>query len=390
LVLQFQENEMRRSIGALSAAAVVLAVTGMAQAQTNAPNDGGYSPFLEDDSAWDPVGPYAGIAGGGQFLNNVSPRGGGADAKSQFDGSYIGLGTVGWNFGNGLRAEIEGGYRRSDIDGVRGDGPGVAGGALGITTVMVNGLYDFDLGRYGIATYGFVPHLGVGVGWADARFDHAGPYNGETLSGHNDLFAYQGIAGVDYRLAPQVKLSLDYKYLGTENADYNVSPGLTGGVARTSIQDQAVLLGIRYEFGSAPPPPQPAAPPPPPPPAPPPAPVPEAQRAFQVFFDFNKSDLTAAARQVIKAAADTAQSGHFVHIVVTGHTDTVGSARYNQGLSERRAASVKAELVQDGLPDSEITTLGVGKTGLLVPTADGVREAQNRRATIELGDNAGS
>ena len=379
---------MRRSIGALSAAAVVLAVAGVAQAQPSAQSDPGYSPFL-DDSGWDPVGPYAGISGGGQFLNNISPRGGGADVKSQFDGSYVGLGTIGWNFGNGLRAEVEGGYRRSDVSGVRGDGPGVAGGALGMYTVMVNGLYDFDLGRYGIPTYGFVPHLGVGVGWAGARFDHAGPYNGETLEGHENLFAYQGIAGVDYRLAPQVKLSLDYKYLGTENGDFALSPGATGGVARTSIQDQAVLLGIRYEFGSAPPPPQ-AAYVPPPPPAPAAVPQPEAQRAFQVFFDFNKSELTSAARNVIKAAANTAQSGHFVHIVVTGHTDTVGSARYNQGLSERRAASVKSELVADGLPDGEITTLGVGKTGLLVPTADGVREAQNRRATIELGDNAGS
>ena len=79
-----------------------------------------------------------------------------------------------------------------------------------------------------------------------------------------------------------------------------------------------------------------------------------------------------------------------MHLVVTGHTDTVGSAKYNQGLSERRAESVKEELVNDGVPNGEITTLGVGKEGLLVPTADGVREAQNRRATIELGPNAGS
>jgi OmpA-OmpF porin, OOP family len=379
---------MRRSIGVLSAAAVAFAVCGVAQAQPATQNNPGYSPFL-DDSGWDPVGPYAGISGGGQWLNNISPRGGGADVKSQFDGSYVGLGTVGWNFGNGIRAEIEGGYRRSDVSGVRGAGPGEAGGALGIYTAMVNGLYDFDLGRYGVPTYGFVPHLGVGVGWAGARFDHASLYNGETMSGKEDLFAYQGIAGVDYRVAPQVKISLDYKYLGTERGDFHLSPGLEGTGARTSIQDQAVLLGVRYEFGSAPAAPQTAVAPPPPPP---PARVeqPEAQRAFQVFFDFNKSDLTGAARKVIRAAADTAQSGHFVHVVVTGHTDTVGSAQYNQGLSERRAASVKAELVADGLSDGEISTLGVGKTGLLVPTADGVREAQNRRATIELGDNAGS
>ncbi len=73
-----------------------------------------------------------------------------------------------------------------------------------------------------------------------------------------------------------------------------------------------------------------------------------------------------------------------VQLTVTGHTDTVGSAKYNQALSERRAASVKSALVADGVSGGEITTLGVGKTGLLVPTADGVREPQNRRAEIVL------
>jgi outer membrane protein OmpA-like peptidoglycan-associated protein len=388
---------MRRSIGVFFAAAIAVSITGTVQAQNpQSQNDQGsghsYSPFL-DNSGFDPVGPYIGFAGGGSFLNDISPNGGGADVKSQYSNGYAGLGTIGWNFGDGLRGEIEGGYRRNDVDGVRDAGPGARTGALGITTVMVNGLYDFDLTRYGVPTDGLVPHLGIGAGWADPRFDHAGPYNGELLSGHDNLFAYQGIAGVDYRIAPQIKLSLDYHYLGTTSGTFHLSPGTLGSSASTSIQDQAVLLGVRYELGASPPPPQPVAPPPTPvvrAPPPPPAPAPEAQRAFQVFFDFNKSDITAAARQVIKAAATTAQSGHFVHLVVTGHTDTVGSAQYNQGLSERRAEAVKAELVTDGLPDSEITTLGVGKTGLLVPTADGVREAQNRRATIELGNTAGS
>jgi iron complex outermembrane receptor protein len=128
---------------------------------------------------------------------------------------------------------------------------------------------------------------------------------------------------------------------------------------------------------------------PPPPPLPAPAaaaPVatPEAARSFQVFFDFDKSDITAAAAKVIQAAADAVKAGHVVQITVTGHTDTVGSASYNQGLSERRAASVKQTLVADGVAGGEITTIGVGKTGLLVPTADGVREPQNRRAEIVL------
>jgi outer membrane protein OmpA-like peptidoglycan-associated protein len=117
---------------------------------------------------------------------------------------------------------------------------------------------------------------------------------------------------------------------------------------------------------------------------PPPAAKPEAQREFQVFFDFDKSDITDAAAKVIQAASDAIKAGNVVKITVTGHTDTVGSAKYNQALSERRAAAVKAGLVSDGVSGEEITTIGVGKTGLLVPTADGVREPQNRRAEIVL------
>jgi iron complex outermembrane receptor protein len=146
-------------------------------------------------------------------------------------------------------------------------------------------------------------------------------------------------------------------------------------------------LQATYKFGGpseSPPEEAPPAPPPPAPPAPPPAPVVEQKRSFQVFFDFDKSNITAAAAKTIQAASDAIKAGNVVQITVTGHTDTVGSAAYNQGLSERRAASVKAELVHDGIAGGEITTIGVGKTGLLVPTADGVREPQNRRAEIVL------
>jgi outer membrane protein OmpA-like peptidoglycan-associated protein len=144
---------------------------------------------------------------------------------------------------------------------------------------------------------------------------------------------------------------------------------------------------LRYTFEAASASPAPEPPPPAPPPAAPPPPAPpraEAQRQFQVFFDFDKSDLTAAASQVIQTASDVVKAGGVAHITVTGHTDTVGTAAYNQGLSERRAATVKRQLTADGVAAGEITAVGVGKTGLLVPTADGVREPQNRRAVIEF------
>jgi iron complex outermembrane receptor protein len=146
---------------------------------------------------------------------------------------------------------------------------------------------------------------------------------------------------------------------------------------------------LKYKFGvpSAPSaaPSEPAEPAPPPPPPAPVAAAPEAQRQFQVFFDFDKSDITSAASQVISAAADTVKSGHIATVSVTGHTDTVGTVKYNQALSERRAAAVKAALIADGVAADEITAAGVGKSDLLVPTGDGVREPQNRRAVILMG-----
>jgi OmpA-OmpF porin, OOP family len=74
-----------------------------------------------------------------------------------------------------------------------------------------------------------------------------------------------------------------------------------------------------------------------------------------------------------------------VRVVVTGHTDTVGSRAYNQALSERRAGSVRDEMVREGLPANEIMTVGRNFSDPLVQTGPGVREPQNRRAVIDLG-----
>jgi outer membrane protein OmpA-like peptidoglycan-associated protein len=118
-----------------------------------------------------------------------------------------------------------------------------------------------------------------------------------------------------------------------------------------------------------------------PPPVVAPAPAPVA-RSYMVFFDFNKSDLTPEATSIVDQAAKNATPAKATTLTVTGHTDTVGSAAYNMRLSKRRAESVAAELEKDGIPSSEIAIVAKGKTDLLVPTKDGVREPQNRRVTI--------
>jgi outer membrane protein OmpA-like peptidoglycan-associated protein len=108
-------------------------------------------------------------------------------------------------------------------------------------------------------------------------------------------------------------------------------------------------------------------------------------RTFIVFFDFNKANLTAEALEVVQQAVRTAMSDGRVRVVITGHTDTVGSVRYNQGLSERRAQSVKNEMIREGMSANDIMTVGKNFSDPLVRTGPGVREPQNRRAVIDIG-----
>jgi outer membrane protein OmpA-like peptidoglycan-associated protein len=92
---------------------------------------------------------------------------------------------------------------------------------------------------------------------------------------------------------------------------------------------------------------------------------------------------------VIADSAQTYKSTGKATIIATGYTDLSGPPAYNQKLSVRRADAVKAELVRLGVPATSITTIGRGESNPLVPTADGVREPQNRRVEIQI-QRAGS
>jgi len=140
--------------------------------------------------------------------------------------------------------------------------------------------------------------------------------------------------------------------------------------------NHSALLGLRYTFGASPPPP-------PPPPAPAPV-VQTVARTYLVFFDWNRADLTDRARQIIADAAAARTTARSTRIEVSGHADRSGSDAYNQALSMRRAEAVAAELTRRGVPRTEMVIQAFGESRPLVPTADGVREPQNRRVEIIL------
>jgi hypothetical protein len=108
----------------------------------------------------------------------------------------------------------------------------------------------------------------------------------------------------------------------------------------------------------------------------------EGPGRYLVTFGLDQATLTEPNRQVIAQAAEYYRQGGTPQITVTGYTDTSGTAAHNLELSQRRAEVVAEELVREGVPATDIVTIGRGEEDLRVPTADGVREARNRRAEI--------
>ncbi len=283
--------------------------------------------------------------------------------------------SVGYGLGNGLRAEIEGAYRYNTFhrNGVGGQeqkfGP------------MVNVLYDLGAGYVPYV----LPYVGVGAGYQFVQERNLYASTATTLArgttSTQGAFAAQGILGAAIPIAtmPGLALTADYRFMdvfGTRHYDGTATVGAATESARFSLHNDlnhTILVGFRYNFGQTPPPP---------PPAPAAVPVSPVSRSYLVFFDWDKAVLTDRARQIVAEAAANSTKVQYTRIEVNGYTDTSGTPRYNQGLSVRRAQSVAAELVKDGVPKSAISIQGFGETHLLVATGPGVREPQNRRVEI--------
>src|SRR5439155_15462536 len=105
-------------------------------------------------------------------------------------------------------------------------------------------------------------------------------------------------------------------------------------------------------------------------------------QVFLVFFDWDRADITPAGMEIVQHAANAYRAGGAVRIQMIGYTDLSGSAGYNQRLSVRRANNVAAALANLGVARSDMAVSGRGEDEPRVPTAQGVREPQNRRVEI--------
>jgi len=146
----------------------------------------------------------------------------------------------------------------------------------------------------------------------------------------------------------------------------------------------AVLCGVLGHIFLDPAEPVALEAPPPPPPAPAPAAAPVKQRIVLrgVTFDFNSADIRPEARPVLDQAAQLLKANPGVDVRIEGHTDSIGSAAYNQALSIRRAESVFRYLVNQGVDPERLRVEGFGASQPVASNATEAGRAQNRRVEL--------
>jgi outer membrane protein OmpA-like peptidoglycan-associated protein/outer membrane protein W len=289
--------------------------------------------------------------------------------------THLGLGYA---FQNNFRLEGELGHRFNNF----GEDVGLDDGDVRVWSGMLNLFYDFNRGGR------IEPYIGAGIGAARVEgvaTEHPILY----VDDQDTVLAYQAIVGLAIGITERLDLDVGYRYFVAEGGEFDGQADIGNGLEAITVdgdyEQQAVTVGLRWQFAGAeapPPPPPPVQPPPPPPPPPPVTACPTSE--FVVYFEWDRSNLNQAALETIDAAVNRARQCNVSGVVVVGHTDTSGSTAYNQGLSERRASVVRDALVARGIATGSIQAQARGETDLARATNDGVREPLNRRSAVTI------
>lgn len=208
---------------------------------------------------------------------------------------------------------------------------------------------------------GFIPYLALGVSVTDFR-DRV----------------------VDDNHTPQLDAGLGLSRMLDERTEFRTELR-THYAVDNHAWDASYHLGLNYHFGS-----RHAAPAPVAAPAAEPAPAPEPEVRtitvrINVEFEFDKAVVRAIYGDELEAVANAMKAHDDIDLVLEGHTDSVGAATYNQGLSERRAEAVKAKLTEDfGIPANRIRAVGYGETRPIASNDTDEGRQRNRRVVGEL------
>ncbi len=255
------------------------------------------------------------------------------------------------------------------------------------TLLGVDALYMFNREK-------LRPFLLVGLGYARNKVDYMGGTD-------NSWMANVG-AGVQYLVNDTFGLQADIRQVWSE-----AKIGTPADSSSETISNTVLNVGAIFRFGGVTPAPVAAEPAPAPAPvaaaepAPAPAPVVAAEPCTpnvetieiqsEALFDFDKAVIRGSSNQTLdELVAKIKEHGDVEFVLVTGHTDRIGSDAYNQKLSERRANAVRKYLATHGVDGARIKSEGKGESEPVVD-CKGVRGtkplieclAPNRRVVVD-------
>jgi OOP family OmpA-OmpF porin len=339
---------------------------------------------------------YAGVNGGGLFgnstatltTNGINGNGGNTFTTNQHfnGGGALGGGQIGYNFrwNPSWLLGIETDFDGAGLSNNGGTGTRTIGGLT--STYQVGRTQEWlgtVRGRLGwTPSPTWLTYVTGGFSYAQIDSSFANQFSGTStasLRGSKSGVStgYNVGAGAEFAVSPQFSIKAEYLYVNLGTIGYNVANDTVRSTLTNHVSfdnnENIFRVGLNYHFNQ---------PPPPPPPLAIPAPPPAAPKVFIVFFDWDKDTITPEGHAIIQQAADAYKAGAPVQIQVTGYTDRSGSPGYNQRLSERRANNVARAMAALGVPRDQMIVAGRGENDNRVPTADGVREPQNRRVEI--------
>jgi len=198
-----------------------------------------------------------------------------------------------------------------------------------------------------------------------------GYYWGTNGLGDQSAGGFNFEGGYNYDLWRGTSLGAFMRY---DQADFHPVPSIKSG----STEFLSIGLELRHRFLPPPPVPPVAQAPPPPPPAP----IKKKIVLRGVNFDFDKYNIRPDAAPILDEAARTLKDVGDVTLYVDGYTDAIGTAEYNQRLSERRANAVKDYLERQGIAASRMTARGFGKSNPVATNDTAEGRAQNRRVEL--------
>jgi OOP family OmpA-OmpF porin len=284
---------------------------------------------------------------------------------------------------------IEGGYQdmgKFDFNGTATPGAGIYNGHASFRA------FNLDLIAQMTMTERFSIYARLGGQYVRSKASFTG----------NRLMALTAPNQSESEIKPHLGLGLEYKLTEALALRAEAERARTMSTINSSGKLNLVSLALVYKLGRpadrpayvAPPAPAPApvveTPPPPPPapaPAPKPAPQPRSEKATfsaQTLFDFDKSELKPAGKEALDKLMAQQQGIDLEVMIVVGHTDAIGTDAYNQALSLRRAASVKAYLTGKGAPDQKVFTEGKGESQPVADNKTAEGRTENRRVTVEV------